>query len=392
MQRIRRIRVNPVATERLSLERTLHLVWQWLKFSGLHPNLLPISIKKRSTFDILRWLFTLILLLLSLAVCVFESFQLIIKSWSVQNMVDVVPNVFFTFPVPCIICFEYHFWVHRQQIKQFYRDWNTMERQMNCFELAKMKQDVNSLLVGILMNFIVLTILVIIWNWMEPERSFFMTHYLFIRETIGVLPTSIVTSVIFGYNAVLFFSSSTISVICFSVITCYVENLWGKWESSSKNERFLRVIWQRYESILDLVKRANELYGAIINGYIFTVIFYICIIIFYAIEEFQRNPTIFIPLLVTFAAFIHNIVSFNRSMSQLYFSKDKLQKTIADHLSLKWYKLNENDRQLLVTFLARFGKDDLCVRPMKLYCIKPSNLLSMSALIINFYIVLAQAN
>ena len=173
MQRIRRIRVNPVATERLSLERTLHLVWQWLKFSGLHPNLLPISIKKRSTFDILRWLFTLILLLLSLAVCVFESFQLIIKSWSVKNMVDVVPNVFFTFPVPCIICFEYHFWVHRQQIKQFYRDWNTMERQMNCFELAKMKQDVNSLLVGILMNFIVLTILVIIWNWMEPERSFF---------------------------------------------------------------------------------------------------------------------------------------------------------------------------------------------------------------------------
>ena len=73
-------------------------------------------------------------------------------------------------------------------------------------------------------------------------------------------------------------------------------------------------------------------------------------------------------------------------------SEDKLQKSIADHLSLKWYDLIENDRQLLVTFLTRLGKDDICVRPMKLYSINPSNLLSILTLIINYYIVLAQAD
>ena len=392
MQGIPRISVNPAAPEQLSVERTLHLVWRWLKYSGIHPNLLMISAQQRSISDILRWLFTLIALLLVLVLFVLQSLQLIIESWNVQNMVDIVPNVLLTLPLLFNLFSQFHLWSRRHQIKQFFEDWKVIERQMNCFESSNLKRDINSKFIIFYLIKFVIVLLLILWNWMDPERSFFMTYYVSIRETFGVLPISVAASIISGFNIIFYIINLTIPMISFYVIARYVENLGEEWESSSKNERLFRVIWQRYESILHLVDRANELYGTVINElFLYSVL--VCIMtLFYALKEFQQSFRIFLSVFTLFIYGIQNTVSLNQFLSRLYFSKDKLQKSIADHLSLKWYDLNENDRQLLVTFLTRLGKDDICVRPMKLYSINPSNLLSISALMINYYIVLAQYN
>ena len=392
MQRVRRTNVNSAAPEKLSLEIILHLMWRWLKFSGLHPNLLLISVEKYSTSDILRWLFTLIILLLVLVLFVFQSLQLIIESWNVQNMVDIVPNVLLTLPLLFNLFSQFHLWSRRHQIKQFFEDWKVIERQMNCFESSNLKRDINSKFIIFYLIKFVIVLLLILWNWMDPERSFFMTYYVSIRETFGVLPISVAASIISGFNIILYIINLTIPMISFYVIARYVENLGEEWESSSKNERLFRVIWQRYESILHLVDRANELYGTVINElFLYSVL--VCIMtLFYALKEFQQSFRIFLSVFTLFIYGIQNTVSLNQFLSRLYFSKDKLQKSIADHLSLKWYQLNEDDRQLLVTFLSRLGKDDICVRPMKLYSINPSNLLDISALIINYFIVLSQAN
>ena len=392
MQRIRRITVNGAAPEQLSLEGTLHLVWQWMKYSGIHPNLLLISVEEDSTSNILRGLFTLIILMFSLVLGIFEAIQLIIQSWSVQNMVDVVPNVIITLPFLYEFLFQYHFWSNRHQMKQFFENWKLIEEQMNCFESSKLKRNINRISIMIYSNYFVLTILLAFWNWMDPERSLFLTHCFVIRDIFGILPTSIASSVVSGYSFHLSFINLAIPMICFYVIARYVESLEEEWELSSKNERFLRVIWQRYENILHLVNRANESFGAIINELIFILIVQGFSLLFYCLKEFQRSLTVFLVVLIFFITGSLSIVIFNGFMSRLYFSKDKLQKSIADHLSLKWYEVDENDRQLLVTFLARLEKDEMCVCPMKLYSINPSNLLGISATIINYFIVLAQAN
>ena len=227
---------------------------------------------------------------------------------------------------------------------------------------------------------------------MKPDESFFITHYFVNREMFAVVPVSAVTAVVVASNLVLIATNLTIPLVCFYVIACYVGNLGEEWETSSKNEQFLRVIWQHYERILHLVNRANELYGTVISGFNFLMILNGFMTIFYTLKEFQKSFTVFLFSLILLITENFYILRFNRFISRLYFSKDKLQKSIADHLSVNWYKLNENDRQLHVTFLARLGKDEMCVRPMKLYSINPSNLLSISALIINYFIVLTQAN
>ena len=391
MQGIWRNRVNSAVSKQLTLEKTLHTLWDWLKYSGLHPNLLLISVQQRSASDILRWVFTLITLLLVLVLFVFESIQLIIKSWSVQNMVDIVPNVIFIVPHLYSFIFQYYFWFCHHQIKQFFGDWKIIERQMNCSESSKLKQNIKRLCIMIYSCNFFLIILFGFWNWIDSERSFFLTHYFVIQETFVVLLITMIVSVVCLLSSIFRDIYSTIPMICFYIIACHVENLGKEWELSSKNERFLRVIWQRYERILHLINRANEVFGPIINGLLLNNILQSFMTIFYALVEFQRSLTAFLVVLILSIYVILSIVMFNRFMSRLYFSKDKLQKSIADHLSLKWYQLNENDRKLLVTFLARLERDDMCVRPTELYSINPSNLLNILALIINYFIVLTQA-
>ena len=136
----------------------------------------------------------------SLVLGIFEAIQLIIQSWSVQNMVDVVPNVIITLPFLYEFLFQYHFWSNRHQMKQFFENWKLIEEQMNCFESSKLKRNINRIFIMIYSNFFVLTILLAFWNWMDPERSLFLTHCFVIRDIFGILPTSIASSVVSGYS------------------------------------------------------------------------------------------------------------------------------------------------------------------------------------------------
>ena len=165
-------------------------------------------------------------------------------------------------------------------------------------------------------------------NLFDPERSFFMTYYPIIRETFDVLPVSVITSVVFVFDSIFGFTCLTIPLISFYVIACYVESLYEEWESSSKNEQFLRMIWQRYESILHLVDRANELYGAVINGFNSYIILICCMTVFYALGLFQRSLILFLNVIIFFIIKFGYIVRFSWFMSRLYFSKDKLKKSI----------------------------------------------------------------
>ena len=81
----------------------------------------------------------------------------------------------------------------------------------------------------------------------------------------------------------------------------------------------------------------------------------------------------------------------NSILSKLYSSTDSLYKSVADLLSEKWYLMQDQDRHLLVSFLARLDKGDMVVRPSNLYVVNPANLLGIFPIVINYIIVLAQS-
>ena len=391
MQRIRSIRVTSTPLERLSLEQSLHSAWQWLKYSGLHPNLLLISVKKRSTSDILRGLFTIFILLLLLVYIILELFQLIVESWRTQKMVEVAPNfILISYPLFVLlsIC---RLWSRRHQIESLCKDWMLFEMKSNCSNSSDVKRVINGLCAISTVFGCCMGIFLLSWNLVEPERSFFPTYHPFVRETFGLVSISAITASLWSFITIFVSGILLPPIILFYHMTCVVENLVVEWNSSSKNGQRLQVIWQRYEVVLHLVDRVNDLYGAVINGIYFLDVFNCCLILFNALEQFQKSMVIFSIMILMFIFVAGTLAYFNQFMSRLYFSKEKLQKSIANHLSQEWYEQHTEDRQLLVCFLARLGKDDLAVRPMKLYIIKPGNMLSIFSLIINYFIVLAQA-
>lgn len=378
-------------SERLSLEANLRLGWQWMKYSGLHPDLLMVKVEQHHTSDLTRRLFTFLILVLSLLVGMFQLVQLIIKCSSVDKMIDTVPSfIFASFYVCNIVNFSL-IWSRRHAIMELFNDWNQMESQSQCANLIAAKKFVryqyNNMSLGTILNVFILCA----WIVNEPERSYFLSHYPFVRETFGLFTISAVQAVSVGFTLVVTHIILFIPLLFFYHTTRIVENLIEEWDGHLRDEKYLRVVWQKYERILHLTERANDLFGSSLLIQHFYMVLNICLMAFYSLDLFKSSNISFSIMLLFVFVMTVQYLYYNRILSQLYFSGHKLKESVADELSRKWYELDEANRHLLISFLGRLDESDLSVRPMDLFTVNPTNLLSVSEVVMNYIIVLAQS-
>ena len=195
----RRITVNPSSIELLSFEGSIHRVWNLLQYTGLHPDLLLMSTKQHRATKIARGLLTWLILLLCLGSGVFNLIQLVIVSWNVDNIVEAVPNFTFSSIFPFTLLAQYQMWSRRREIKQLFKDWKKVELQSRCCYLPRTKRIVNHYIFCMVSWPFFSIIAVITWNLMEPEKSFFFSHYFIIRETFHPIFISASTGIISSY-------------------------------------------------------------------------------------------------------------------------------------------------------------------------------------------------
>ena len=249
---------------------------------------------------------------------------------------------------------------------------------------------INLLFNGVLFSIICNIPMFFAWNVMEPERTFFLSHYSVVREMFGLYAVCTVNTFIITFFSILLLCSFFLPVIFFYNVTLIVRNLTEEWEARLRNEEYLRVIWRKYEKIVDLVDQGNECFGAILIIQHFVFVSVICLAFFFSLGHFQ-DPILMFFMLFGSATFTIVSCTYNWMLSQLYFSKSKLQKSVIDALTRDWYKLGETDRHLHGSFLARLDKGDLAVCPLNLFTVCPSNLLSILGVVMNYLVVLAQS-
>ena len=75
-------------------------------------------------------------------------------------------------------------------------------------------------------------------------------------------------------------------------IACTATNLKEEWDAHFKGEQHIRGVCQRYERILHLVNRANELFGNIIGMRNFFYILYLCLSLYYTLVLFRDSSTL----------------------------------------------------------------------------------------------------
>jgi len=377
--------------ERLSLEENLRLGWKWLKYTGLHPNLLLITVDQHRWSATVRFLFTIFILLLILGYGVYQVVQLVIMSWKVEKMVETVPNVMFTISLLYVVAYQFLVWMKRKKIVELFKDWKQIELQSKCSHVTETKKLINLFYKSVLCSAICNFPMFFALNLMEPERTFFLSHYWVVREMFGLYAICTVNTFIVAFYGMLLLCSFFLPMIFFYHVTLIVGSLTEEWDAQFRNEEYLRVIWRKYEKIVDLVDRGNECFGAILIIQHLVLVSCICLSIFYSLQQFGNSSIIFYIWFPGSIIYLISLYGYNWLLSQLYFSTINLKKSVADALTRDWYRLGETGRHLHGSFLARLDKGDLAVCPMNLFIVRPSNLLSMLGVIMNYLVVLAQS-
>ena len=389
MNRMVSSKVDVLPCERISLETDLRSVWRWLKYLGLCPDLLLISVKQHRWLEMTRFLFTWFIVLLVSAFGVHQLVQLVVKSWSMDKMVETVPNLNAASFCLCTILFRYQMWSRLDEILELFNDWKQIEMESKHVDLVALKRITKAFYISITVNFIVSMIICLAWNVMDPHNSLFITHYRDLRDSMGLHSLYLVNGFIVGFCCLIWVIDFLIPIIFFYHVAIVVGSLAEEWDAQLRNEEYLRSIWQKYEKILHLVDRANKLFGPHLATCNLFLMVSLCFSAFGVIQQFQ-NSMMAVEMISGCLFFVGMILIFNWTLSQVFLSLSQLQKSLADELSQKWFQLGEAERLLLVSFLARLDKGDMAVRPMNLFTICPSNLLGMLAVVMNYFVVLAQ--
>ena len=339
--KVGRININWFSPEPLSFEKSIHQFWDWLKYAGIHPDLLLMSRKQHCPSNIARGLLSWLILFLIVATNVFEQIRFIIESWNADNLVKATPNLLFTAGTPFALWTKYQLWSQRREIELLFVDWKQVEMQSRCFNLPCMIIEVGRFKYYITYIIFSLTFLTFAWNLMEPERSFFFSHYPVVNETFNPIFVYASTVMIYKYLTLINATTEIIPLLFFYHVACVVGSLVEEWNSHLKSELYLRVVWQRYERILNLVERANRI---LCNGIALQNIFYafkMCLCVFYSIVLFRTSTAGFlITSIICLSLFVH-IITTNNFLSKLYSSTDNLYKSVVDLLSEKWYLLQD---------------------------------------------------
>lgn len=373
----------------VSLDRSLKLLQRCLKYSGLVDVFSGNSTRKCHTSRIVRYGFTFLALLLPFLIGGLSLIHLVIEMREGKTPTQLLPLVlqstlFFLTVLGLPVL------PRRNQIYQLMEDWKMMEMQLRCFNHSKIKLTTK---IGYT-YFFLFTILsaVAYFGLSEMDSGTFkniLVRYSFIRDIFNVHLLFLICAISSVYSFLWNVSLTEIVPIYFFYhVGCALENLDQEWKAHLKSERFAQQIWDRYEGILRLVDRANELFGLSMAINDFMYFFLIWITASLCITHYTENSSLVYCILLFI--FVFRVIFANVLLSKLHLSTEKLDRSITGELSKKWHSFLQEDRDLLLSFLNALRSGNMAVRPLNLYVIRPHNLLSSLSVVVTYIIVVLQ--
>ena len=398
--------VTSISHRPVLLDDILRPLWKCLRFSGLHHGFLPLG-EERRLVHILRRSLTVLIQALVSGLGVFQLVQLVIAIPNRKSIADVSLNVVISTYCLMAIVSMHQFYAQHDQLVQFFRDWRQVETSFfNCRNRGRVTKVARVLNCIFLVLTVSLTPLIVMLNINAPNDPVFFSHPRLFCGRFRVHFLVLIYGVAFHFTSLFFNIGEVLPSIFFFQAGCMIENLVLELELEqmncstslgnsswchSRSENHYQLIWKRYESIQQLVKRANRLFGLtlIANqfGYICTTCLYIYLMIITDVNDGFQSV-----IVVNILLFVTRTLGFNWLLSHLYLSGGELRGAVAASLAARWRLLSLDHRNLLTSFLVRLDKGDLAARPLNLYTIQPANLLSLLTLHISYVIVLLQSS
>ena len=361
----------------------------------------PINSKTWINY-ILHYLVMTIVFIILLLLTIFYTTQLTIDFVHMTIVHEIIPNVMWLMAFSFALYINIFYNWKRNELLSFFKRWDQLENRLskNVSLVSKPKR----ISLFMFTSYAVMTCgtMVGVWNKMnsKPNDSTLLSHYELLRDVftiplilsfhfIGILIKWILFSLCDLVPGMIFYcAGKALHSIEQELIDHFHSSIPSKVVSQFRIH--LRRTWFKYESVLDLVGEVNRIFGAMMffdHGIKF---FLICTLTFTSLSGFKE------PNLDTMASasaaltFIFRLVACLLLASQLNKSSRELKATASLLLSRNYHQLRKEERDDFVLFLGRLHSHPLAARPLGLYCIETSILLTVLGLTISYVIVLVQ--
>ena len=390
-------KVTPIINTPFLLDDFLRPIWKFLRYIGFQHGFLG-PVEEWRVFYILRCLSTTLIIL---SFCNLGIFQLVgllrnILNNQTSNPV-VLHGVSISLFMMSMVFLLTLYWKH-DRLVEFFQEWKQVEVS---FDRCSNRNRTENL-VTFLKRFLKLSVLSFplfyFWNLTEPDLSIFFTSIEMLREIFGLHFLSVYFTAVISYLFILMILSDMIPALIFYQAGCMIENLKQELDDCPANftnsilpanENPYLFLWKKYESIEKLVDRANQLFGVIMLVSQFCYICLACLSIYSLTEE----STYIFFLLNCFILIMNAILrtlGCNWLYSHLPLSCGELKKSVSVLLSEKWHLMSQDHQNYLSCFFNRLDGGELVARPLNLFSIDPSNVLSLLTFQISYTIVLLQ--
>ena len=389
----------PVSKRPILVDDILRPMWTCLKYSGFYHGILPGSGGRR-LFNIIRYISTVFTILLVLCMAVWQLLPLVFKLTSMKNVTELAEHILSpTFTLMAIV-FVLQFYGYHRQFVDFFSDWRQMEMQfLDCCNRKRVKR-ITMVLNGVFFYYILQVVPRELYFSLTKSNAFCcLPYYEVLEEKFGFQFLLLVFIVFYHFIEAFFSLGQVIPSVLYYQAGCMIENLELELKNCleqveddlfhSRNQNAYQIIWKKYETIHRLVKRTDDLFGFMLASHQFNYICSLCFGIHRIIYSFGADGATKEFLFIIYL--IVEIIGMNWLASHLKLSGDQLKNTLTGLCSEKWQFLSAETRDLLEVIFNRMDRDSLAACPLDLYTIDPTNLLSLTTLIVSYVLFLSDS-
>lgn len=331
---------------------------------------------------------------------VFEFVQLLLEMLKEQSSIQsFTPNLMWFCNYPLNVSVFLKFIFHKEELLSFFEDFEALERG-NPVQSISIQRSYRRIYINVYITYALqgvgLIAIVCVIMFSELDASYLLSHYPILRDTLTipvVVTFHLISVSIWGIHLTI---SNLVPAWTFYHCGINLESLAFEVECNSiksNNYSNMKMIHNRFENVCRLTERANRLFGSLIVVDHLSTLFMTCVLSYTVLSRVGKAEIEAAVCLVDSVALIFFLVRFVipvLMMAHLRTGFDRLRKAVVGFLVNN--DTNPEKVNQATIFLKTIKASQSAARPLNLYDITPSTLLSFASLTVSYVIVLLQSS
>jgi len=334
---------------------------------------------------------------LAMLTCAFEFIQLLLEMLKETSTIQsIIPNLMWFCNYPINISVILVFLNKKEALLSYFEDWAKLEREINPSDLpSSIKRShrrlYNYVYVVYACQSIGLPVVVSVITLNKLDASYLLSYYPILRDTLGIPVIVIFHMISIAIGAIYVAHSNLVPAWVFYHSGIMLESLAIQVESQSSFDKRLdlKVIQRRFENICQLTERASRLFGFLIVLDHISTLFVTCVLSYTTLSRISGADREVIFYFMGLIMFLGRFIIPVLMTAHLRTGYDRLRKAVVGLLSNS--ESNPKKVNKVTVLLTQIKEAQSAARPLNLYDITPSTLISFASLTVSYVIVLLQS-